>query len=183
MVGINVQRDVSGIEGLCVITPQIINANQEFLLKTYDENEYRKEGLGFQFVQENEVFSKKGVLRGMHVNINHPQGKLIRVIKGRIYDVIIDLRKESKTHKKWFGIELSDKNRKQLYIPEGMGHGYLAIEDSTILFKVTTHYIPNDEIGFAWNSSELNIFWPIGEGCIILNEKDRQNRDLSEMIL
>lgn len=164
-----------------MIEPEIFDDNLPILYGTYNKEEFNKEGLTFQFIQDNEVFSKKGVLRGMHVNIKHPQGKLIQVISGCIYDVVVDLRKESRTYKKWFGIELSNENRKQLYIPERMGHGYLAMEDSTVLLKVTTHYIPNDEIGFAWNSSELRIAWPVRDLKLIQNDTDRQSKDYSEI--
>lgn len=110
-----------------------------------------------KFVQDNESVSKKGVLRGMHVNIKHPQDKLVRVLDGEILDVVIDLRKDSITYLSCFSVILSNDNKKQLYIPKGMGHGYLAIKDCRILFKTTTHYIPGDELGFAWNSKEITV--------------------------
>lgn len=176
----SVQKNILGINGVHIIEPQISD-NREFFYETYNESDFMEKGLTYKFVQDNEVFSKKGVLRGMHVNIKYPQGKLIRVTNGRIYDVIIDLRKKSKTYKKWFGIELSSNNRKQIYIPEGMGHGYLALEDSTVLFKVTTHYVPNSEMGFAWNSREFGITWPIDGIELIQNDNDRGNKDYSEM--
>ena len=113
--------------------------------------------------------------------MKHPQGKLIRVLSGEILDVVIDLRKESKTYMSCFSICLSAQNYKQLYIPEGMGHGYLAMQDSRVLFKVTTHYIPDDEIGFAWNSAAINIDWGIQEP--IQNSRDKNSKDLSEVWL
>ncbi len=181
MSELHIQRSVAGIRGLCVIDPAVFMDNREYLFETYNENKFINEGLDMHFVQDNQVYSRKGVLRGMHVNVMHPQGKLIRVCKGRIFDVVVDLRKESKTYKKWYGVELSDENKKQLYIPERMGHGYLALTDAEVLFKVTTHYIPNDEIGFSWRSKELSIAWPINEIEVIQNEADKSSRDLSKM--
>ena len=115
-----VQRDVFGIQGLCVIEPKMFEDNRGYLFEAYNESDFFEAGLDFHFVQDNEVHSKKGVLRGCHVNRKHPQGKLVRVLSGIIFDVVIDLRKGSSTFKKWCGIKLSSKNKKQLYIPEGM---------------------------------------------------------------
>ena len=132
-----------------------------------------------KFVQDNESVSKKGVLRGMHVNIKHPQDKLVRVLDGEILDVVIDLRKDSITYLSCFSVILSNDNKKQLYIPKGMGHGYLAIKDCRILFKTTTHYIPGDELGFAWNSKEITV--DQGVTAPIQNNRDRENKDLFEV--
>ena len=115
----------------------------------------------------------------MHVNVKHPQAKLVRVLNGEILDVVIDLRKSSSTYMECFSVLLSDNNKKQLYIPEGMGHGYLALTDARVLFKVTTHYIPGDELGFAWNSQKLTVDWGISDP--IQNERDRSSKDLSEV--
>ncbi len=133
----------------------------------------------YQFIQDNEVYSNKGVLRGFHVNRRHPQAKLVRTIYGSIYDVVIDLRKDSHTYKKWFGITLSSENKKQLYIPEGFAHAYIALEDSIIQFKVTTHYVLGDELGFAWNSKCFDISWPVMQ--VIQNETDSNSPDFSEI--
>ena len=181
MSKIRVLRDVGGINGLCVIEPKVFSDNRGFLMESYNEEEFSEEGLSAKFVQDNEAFSRKGVLRGFHVNRNHPQGKLIRVLDGEIFDVAIDLRINSPTYKKWYGVNLSDENRKQLYIPEGFGHGYLALTDARILFKVTTHWIAGDEIGFAWNSEEFNIDWPINNP--IQNESDKSSPDFSKISL
>lgn len=178
---LTVQRDVFGIKGLCIIETKRFYDNRGYFTEVYNAMEFLEEGLQLQFVQDNEVYSHRGVLRGMHVNISHPQGKLIRVLSGKIFDVVIDLRKESSTYKRWFGIELSSENRKQLYIPEGMGHGYLALTDANVLFKVTTHYVPNDEVGFAWNSGEFKIEWPTMDIKYILNETDKNSKDFSTL--
>ena len=178
---IKVIHDTNGIKGLCVIEPQVFSDDRGFLMESYNEKEFIEKGLLAHFVQDNEAYSKKNVLRGFHVNFKHPQAKLIRVIDGEIYDVVIDLRDNSETYKKWYGVILSAKNRKQLYIPEGFGHGYLALTDVRILFKVSTHWIAGDEIGFAWNSKEFNIDWPIMNP--IQNESDKTSPDFSELII
>ncbi len=176
---ISVYHDVAGIEGLCVIEPKIFEDNRGFLMESYNEQEFYNEGLDFHFIQDNQAHSHKGVLRGFHVNKNYPQGKLVRAISGVIFDVVVDLRRNSKTYRRWFGIELSVTNRNQLYIPEGMGHGYLALTEADVLFKVTTHFDPWDEVGFAWDSKELKITWPDLNMDYLLNDKDKSNPDLS----
>lgn len=178
---LQVTKDIEGIKGLCLIEPKVFEDNRGIFIEVYNEKEFFEEGLVAKFVQDNEVHNKKGVFRGFHVNCKHPQGKLVRVLSGTIFDVVIDLRKESKTYEKVFSIELSSKNRKQLYIPEGFAHGYLSLDDSDIIFKVTTHYVPNDELGFSWDSKEFNIGWPcIGEK-FILSTKDESNPNFSEL--
>lgn len=179
MSKIKVFRNIHGIEGLCVIEPKSYDDARGYFMEAYNETEFFQESLEYRFIQDNEVFSYKGVLRGFHVNVNHPQAKLVRVIVGEIYDVVIDLRKESDTYKKWFSIRLSATNKKQLYIPEGFGHAYLALEDSVVIFKVTTNYIAGDEVGFAWNSKDFDIPWPVREP--IQNEKDSTSPDFSEI--
>lgn len=176
---IEVTRNIGGIEGLHIIEPKVFQDNRGCLMEAYNESDFIEEGLTYKFVQDNEAVSKKGVLRGFHVNQNHPQAKLIRVISGEIYDVVIDLRKDSKTFKQWVGVALSADNKKQLYIPEGFGHAYQAVEDSVVCFKVTTHWIAGDEVGFAWNSKEFNVDWPIKNP--IQNDGDRTSPDFSEI--
>ena len=180
MAKIKVLRNIHGIEGLCVIEPKIFSDSRGYFMESYNREEFFGEGLTNLFVQDNEAFSYKGVLRGFHVNKNHPQGKLVRVVYGEIYDVVIDLRVGSHTYKKWYGVSLSAENKKQLYIPEGFGHAYLAIKDSLVNFKVTTNYIPGDEIGFAWNSDVFSIVWPTQSP--IQNESDKNSPDFSEII-
>ena len=169
----------TNIDGLYVIVPTVFTDNRGAFFESYNHEVFATHGLNYMFVQDNESISRKGVLRGMHVNIKHPQAKLVRVLDGEIFDVVIDLRKNSKTYMSCFSIFLSDKNKKQLYIPEGMGHGYLAMEDTRILFKVTTHYIPDDELGFAWNSEAITVDWPIERP--IQNNRDKFSKDLSEV--
>lgn len=177
----DIKVESTKIKGLYVIEPIIFKDDRGFLYEAYNEESLRKYGLSDRFVQDNEVVSNKGVLRGMHVNVKHPQAKLIRTLDGKIFDVVIDLRKDSDTYGESFSIMLSAENRKQLYIPEGMGHGYLAMSTSRVLFKTTTHYLPDDEIGFAWDSKEIKIKWPIDNP--IQNERDKKNKALSEVTL
>lgn len=176
---INVVRNVGNIEDLTVIIPKIYEDNRGYLMESFNCADLEEIGITDRFIQDNEVFSKKDVLRGFHVNISHPQAKLIRVLDGEIYDVAIDLRSDSRTYKKWYGVRLSSKNKKQLYIPEGFGHGYIALTDARILFKVTTHWIAGDEIAFAWNSKEFGIVWPVDEP--IQNDNDRNSPDFSTL--
>ena len=177
MANINVLQ--TNIDGLFVIEPTVFKDDRGQFIESYNYEEFSKHGLNYVFVQDNEVFSKKDVLRGMHVNIKHPQGKLIRVLSGEILDVVIDLRKVSKTYMSVYSIKLSSKNKKQLYIPEGLAHGYLALEDSEILFKTTTHYIAGDELGFSWKSKLFDNLWPIN--CPIQNDNDLNLKDLFEV--
>lgn len=167
------------VDGSFIVKPIMFEDDRGSFFETYNDKVFNHHGLNLHFVQDNEVTSKKNVLRGMHVNVKHPQGKLIRVLDGKILDVVIDLRKSSATYMKCYSLELSAENKMQLFIPEGIGHGYLALSDARILFKTTTHYIPNDEIGFAWNSKALDVNWPIS--APILNDRDRMSPDLETL--
>lgn len=169
----------TNIDGLLIIKPTIFSDQRGSFFESYNDSVFYSYGMRDKFVQDNEVISKKSVLRGMHVNIKHPQAKLIRVLDGEIMDVVIDLRRDSKTYMKCYSIILSKDNKRQLYIPKGMGHGYLALENSRVLFKTSTHYIPNDELGFAWNSKPITIDW--GVTSPIQNERDKNSRDLLEV--
>ena len=169
----------TNIDGLFVVEPTIFSDNRGDLFEAYNDEVFSAHSLNLKFVQDNEANSKKGVLRGMHVNVKHSQGKLVRVLDGEILDVVIDLRKESPTYMSCYSIVLSNKNKKQLYIPEGMGHGYLALQDSRVLFKTTTHYIPGDELGFAWNSKAVTVDWGVKEP--IQKDRDKSSKDLSEV--
>lgn len=181
MTKIRVVHDLGGIGGLKVIKASYFEDERGYFAETFNIDDFKENGIEAFFVQDNESYSKKGILRGLHVNRAHPQAKLIRVLDGEIYDVAIDLRNDSPTYKQWYALHLSAENRLQLFIPEGFGHGFLALTDAKILFKVTTHYAPGDEIGFAWNSRELGIEWPIQNP--ILNIRDYNNPDFSELKL
>lgn len=154
------------IEGLYVIEPTVHGDNRGYFMETYNLRDMEDAGLNMTFVQDNQSMSTKGVLRGLHFQINHPQGKLVRVIKGRVFDVAVDLRKESNTYGKWYGVELSEDNKKQFYISPGFAHGFLVLSDvAEFCYKCTDFYHPNDEGGIAWNDPTIGIEWPevVGE--------------------
>ncbi len=153
------------IDGLYVIEPSVHGDSRGYFMETYNQNDMHEAGFDMVFVQDNQSMSTKGVLRGLHFQKQFPQSKLVRVIKGRVFDVAVDLRKGSKTYGKWFGIELSEENKKQFYIPEGFAHGFLVLsETAEFCYKVTDFYHPNDEGGLAWNDPEIGIKWPELEG-------------------
>lgn len=172
------------IDGLYVIEPQIHQDSRGYFIEIYNQKEFNQAGLDMKFIQENLSVSKKGVLRGMHYQKKFPQGKLIRVINGAIYDVVIDMRKNSKTYKKWYGIELNDINNKQLYVPYGFAHGFYVLSDiAKVNYKVTDYWHPNDEIGIPWNDPTINIKWPISKECTpIIAEKDKNYRPIEKGI-
>ena len=164
-----------GIDGLYVIEPKLIADDRGYFAEIYNQKEMSEIGLGMDFVQENQSMSTKGVLRGLHFQKQYPQGKLLRALRGRIFDVAVDMRKESPTYKKWFGIELSSENKKQFYVSEGFAHGFLVLSDiAEVAYKCTDFYHPGDEGGVIWNDPDIGIKWPIEEGMkIILSEKDK----------
>ncbi|MCD7854183.1 MAG: dTDP-4-dehydrorhamnose 3,5-epimerase [Clostridiales bacterium] len=148
------------IEGLCIIEPAVHGDSRGYFMETYNQNDMHEAGLDMVFVQDNQSMSSKGVLRGLHYQKNFPQGKLVRVIKGEVFDVAVDLRKKSETYGKWFGVRLSEENKKQFYIPEGFAHGFLVLSDiAEFCYKCTDFYHPGDEAGIAWNDPEIGIDW------------------------
>lgn len=158
---ITVEKNVAGIEGLCVITPAIHGDNRGYFMETYSQRDMEENGIHINFVQDNQSMSVKGVLRGLHFQKNYPQTKLVRVIKGSVFDVAVDLRKGSKTFGKWYGLELTEENKKQFLIPRGFAHGFLVLsETAEFCYKCDDFYHPNDEGGLAWNDPEIGIVWP-----------------------
>lgn len=154
------------IDGLYIIEPTLHGDERGYFVETYNQRDMAEAGLDMVFVQDNQSCSKKGVLRGLHYQKQYPQGKLVRVIKGTVFDVAVDLRADSKTYGKWYGVELSAENKKQFYISEGFAHGFLVLSDEAeFCYKVTDFYHPNDEGGLAWNDPEIGIKWPnvVGE--------------------
>lgn len=170
MAQITVEKNVADIEGLCVITPAVHGDNRGYFMETYSQRDMEENGIYVNFVQDNQSMSVKGVLRGLHFQKNFPQTKLVRVIKGSVFDVAVDLRKDSKTFGKWYGIELTEENKKQFLIPRGFAHGFLVLSDTAeFCYKCDDFYHANDEGGLAWNDPAIGITWPqvMGEyrGC------------------
>ena len=158
---ITVEKNVAGIEGLCIITPAVHGDSRGYFMETYSQRDLEENGIYVNFVQDNQSMSTKGVLRGLHFQKNYPQTKLVRVIKGRVFDVAVDLRQGSKTYGKWYGIELTEENKKQILIPRGFAHGFLVLSDiAEFCYKCDDFYHPNDEGGLAWNDPAIGIVWP-----------------------
>ena len=162
---IKVQKNLDGIEGLCLITPAVHGDERGYFMETYSQRDMEEAGLNYTFVQDNQSMSTKGVLRGLHFQINYPQTKLVRVIKGEVFDVAVDLRMGSKTYGKWHGEILSEENKNQFLVPRGFAHGFLVLsETAEFCYKCDDFYHPNDEGGMAWNDPEIGIVWPKLEG-------------------
>ena len=158
---ITVEKNVNGIEGLCVITPAVHGDNRGYFMETYSLRDMKEAGLDITFVQDNQSMSTKGVLRGLHFQKQYPQTKLVRVIKGEVFDVAVDLRSGSPTYGKWHGALLTEENKKQFLIPRGFAHGFLVLSDvAEFCYKCDDFYHPNDEGGMAWNDPEIGIVWP-----------------------
>ena len=170
------------IEGLYVIEPTVFKDERGYFVETYNQNDMKEAGLDMVFVQDNQSMSTRGVLRGLHFQKQFPQGKLVRVVRGKVFDVAVDLRSDSKTYGKWFGVELSAENMKQFYIPEGFAHGFLVLSDEAeFCYKCTDFYHPGDEGGLAWNDSEIGVEWPLEEGVdLIISEKDQKWKGLKD---
>lgn len=164
------------IEGLYVIEPTVFRDERGYFVETYNQRDFEEAGLTLNFVQDNQSMSVRGVLRGLHFQKQFPQGKLVRVLRGTVFDVAVDLRAESKTYGQWFGVELSAENKKQFYISEGFAHGFLVLSDEAeFAYKCTDFYHPGDEGGLAYDDPEIGIKWPVTQDMnLIISEKDRK---------
>ena len=167
------------IEGLKVITPTVHGDERGYFMETYSRRDFTEAGIGLEFVQDNQSASKKGVLRGLHFQINYPQDKLVRVVSGSVFDVAVDLRKGSETYGKWFGVILSAENKKQFFIPKGFAHGFIVLSDyAEFTYKCSDFYHPNDEGGLKWDDPAIGIDWPMPEGMtaadLTISEKDQK---------
>lgn len=197
---ISVEKNVNGIAGLCVITPTVHGDSRGYFFESYNQNDMKENGIDISFVQDNQSMSVKGVLRGLHFQKQFPQTKLVRVIKGSVYDVAVDLRKDSSTFGKWYGIELTEENKKQFLIPKGFAHGFLVLsETAEFCYKCDDFYHPNDEGGIAWNDPSIGIVWPELEGSysgsasaegysvdgtpLVLSEKDQKWQGISSYLM
>ena len=175
-------RNGKTIEGLYVIEPTVHKDSRGYFVETYNQRDFHEAGLDMVFVQDNQSCSVKGVLRGLHYQKEYPQGKLVRVLRGSVFDVAVDLRTGSDTYGMWYGIELTEDNKKQFYISEGFAHGFLVLSDvAEFAYKVTDFYHPGDEGGLIYNDEEIGIEWPIEDGMeLIMSDKDTKWGGLSE---
>ena len=149
------------IEGLRVIEPTVFGDDRGYFMETYNYNDFKEAGIDVEFVQDNQSSSRKGVLRGLHFQIQYPQDKLVRVVSGEVFDVAVDLREGSPTYGQWYGVVLTAENKKQFFIPKDFAHGFLVLSDhAEFTYKCTDFYHPNDEGGVAWNDPEIGIVWP-----------------------
>lgn len=176
----------TNIDGLLVIETHTFEDQRGFFMETYNKREFEKLGILNDFVQDNHSKSSKGVLRGLHFQKNYSQAKLVRVIKGKVYDVAVDLRKDSKTYGKYYGIELTESNKLQFFIPKGFAHGFMVLSDTAeFVYKCDEFYHPEDESGIIWNDENINIKWPLekigGESQLTLSSKDKMWKKLTDI--
>lgn len=163
------------IDGVYIIEPKVFGDDRGYFMETYKESDFLEAGLNYRFIQDNQSKSKRGVLRGLHFQKTFPQAKLVRVLEGEVYDVAVDLRKNSPTYGKYVGVLLSSENKKMFMIPRGFAHGFIVIsEKATFCYKCDELYHPEDEGGIIWNDPDIGIEWPdVGE--VLLSEKDQKN--------
>lgn len=167
------------IKGVYIIDVKTYGDHRGYFMETYKESEFREAGLDYTFVQDNQSSSRKGVLRGLHFQRTYPQAKLVRVLKGEVFDVAVDLRNDSETYGQWVGVLLSEENHRQFMIPRGFAHGFVVVSDhAEFAYKCDEFYHPEDEGGILWNDPDLDIKWP-EVGSIILSEKDKKNQTLA----
>ena len=168
------------LAGVLVIEPAVYGDSRGFFLETFNQKRYAEAGLDRRFLQDNHSRSSRGVLRGLHYQLNHPQGKLVMAIKGEIFDVAVDIRRGSPTFGKWVGVNLSEENHKQLFVPEGFAHGFCVLsETADVIYKCTEVFTPGDDYGILWSDETVGIDWPISEPS--LSEKDAKNPRLAEV--
>ncbi len=171
------------IEGVMIIEPVKLGDDRGYFMETYNKKDFDDNGLDVTFVQDNQSKSKKGVLRGLHMQVNNPQGKLVRVIKGEVYDVAVDMRKDSDTFGKWTSAILSEKNNRQFYIPEGFAHGFMVLSDEAeFVYKCTRLYDAGDELGIRFDDPDIGIDWPTNNIEPLLSEKDKKQPSFKEAL-
>ena len=168
------------IEGVYIIEPTAFGDNRGYFMETYNEQDFKAAGLNYTFVQDNQSSSRRGVLRGLHFQKTYPQAKLVRVLKGEVFDVAVDLRKGSLTYGKWVGVLLSEENKRQFMVPRGFAHGFVVMSEAAeFAYKCDEFYHPEDEGGIMWNDPEIGVDWQL-DGEPILSEKDKKHPKLSE---
>ncbi|URN95432.1 MAG: dTDP-4-dehydrorhamnose 3,5-epimerase [Candidatus Pristimantibacillus lignocellulolyticus] len=173
----------TGIKDLVIIEPKVFGDDRGYFMETYNFEDFKQAGLDMVFVQDNQSKSRKGVLRGLHFQTQRAQGKLVRVLSGEVFDVAVDLRKDSPTFMKWHGILLTGENKKQFYVPEGFAHGFLVLSDEAeFSYKCTDYYFPEFETGMMWNDPDVNVEWPLDNiEEVLLSEKDKVQRSFKEL--
>jgi dTDP-4-dehydrorhamnose 3,5-epimerase len=170
----------TSIKGVLIIEPKVFMDNRGFFMETYNRNRYIKAGVNTLFVQDNLSYSVQGTVRGLHYQIRRPQAKLIQVVTGEIFDVAVDIRPGSPTFGKWTGVRLSDRNRSQLFIPEGFAHGFCVLSETAhFLYKCSDFFAPDDEGGIIWSDSDIGIDWPVEDP--IISKKDKQLQRLAKL--
>lgn len=180
MAGMSINVEKTSLTGVLVIVPRVFRDQRGFFLETYHKEKYRLAGIDRSFVQDNHSCSRKGILRGLHYQLNHPQAKLITVSRGEIYDVAVDIRRGSPSFGKWIGVYLSEQNNRQLFIPEGFAHGFVVLSDpADVTYKCTDLYDPEDEQGVIWSDPQIGIEWPMVDP--VLSDKDKQFSRLSDI--
>ena len=172
------------LEGLKVIEPAVYGDSRGYFMETYNYNDFAQAGIDLTFVQDNQSASRANVLRGLHFQIQYPQAKLVRVVRGEVYDVAVDIRDGSPTFGQWFGVVLSEENKKQFFIPQGFAHGFYVISDyAEFTYKCSDFYHPGDEGGLSWNDPDLAVKWPVPKDVSpILSEKDQKWGTLSAYV-
>ena len=177
----NFTFEKTAIEGVYIINTKVYGDDRGYFMETYKKSDFEEAGITCDFLQDNQSKSRKGVLRGMHFQKTYPQAKLVRVIKGEVYDVAVDLRKDSKTYGKYVGVILSAENKKQFFVPRGFAHGFLVLsEEAEFVYKCDNLYHPEDEGGLIYNDKTINIDWPQGFD-LILSEKDKNLPTFEEL--
>jgi dTDP-4-dehydrorhamnose 3,5-epimerase len=172
----------TAVPGPLIIEPRVFGDARGFFMETWNAQGFADAGLDATFVQDNHSRSQAGVLRGMHFQNPGPQGKLVRVTRGAVFDVVVDLRRSSEHFGRWIGVELSEDNQRMLWVPEGFAHGFLTLSDNTdFLYKCTAPYAPEAEHTLAWDDPDVEIAWPLGGGVPTLSDKDRKGTRLAEV--
>jgi dTDP-4-dehydrorhamnose 3,5-epimerase len=170
----------SEIDGLLVIEPKVFGDARGFFLETWNELRYREAGLNMRFVQDNLSFSRRGTVRGLHYQNPNSQGKLVYVIEGEVFDVAVDLRRNSPTFGRWHGVNLSGQNRLQFFVPPGFAHGFAVLSETALFaYKCTEFYSPKDELTLSWDDPDVGVRWPVGKP--VLSEKDKRGLRLREL--
>jgi dTDP-4-dehydrorhamnose 3,5-epimerase len=168
------------LDGILLITPDIYSDERGFFLESFEQERYRELGIVEKFIQDNHSRSKKNVLRGLHFTKNNPQAQIVTVIRGRVFDVVVDIRKDSSTFGQWFGTELSNEGIRQIYMPHGFAHGFCVLSDwADLHYKVSQRYDPNDDGGLIWNDDQIKIDWPIKDP--IISQRDMEHADFFDL--